>query len=149
MNHTMASNGRIGVAVMGQGRSGYNIHVRCMGDVESVTEKFVVVAVADALVRHAAVVEELGFKVYGDWRRLLSAGGFDMVVNSLHAPLHVDATIEALKSGFHVFFEKSLAKKVADVDRILDAEHKSGKILFPFQQNRLQPFCSDPPEAFS
>ena len=63
-----------------------------------------------------------------------------MVVNSLPSPLHVDATIEALNSGFHVLSEKPLAKKVSDVDRILAAEQESGKTFFPFQQNRLQPF---------
>jgi predicted dehydrogenase len=93
----MASDGRIRVAVMEQGRSGYNIHVRCMGDVESVTEKFVVVAVADTLpVRREAAAEEFGYEVYDNLWRLLSAAVFDMVVNSLPSPLHVDATIGAL-----------------------------------------------------
>ena len=35
-----------------------------------------------------------------------------MVVNSLPSPLHVDATIEAFKKGYHVLSEKPLAKKV-------------------------------------
>ena len=51
-----------------------------------------------------------------------------MVVNSLPSPLHVDATIEALNSGFHVLSEKPLAKKVSDVDRILAAEQESGTL---------------------
>ena len=87
----MAGDGRIRVGVMGQGRSGYNIHVKCIGGVESVAEKFVVVAVADQLeVRRNQAQEELGCEVYEDWRQLLKAGGFDMVVNSLPSPLHVD-----------------------------------------------------------
>jgi scyllo-inositol 2-dehydrogenase (NADP+) len=107
------SDGRIRVGVMGQGRSGYNIHVRCMKDVESVARKFVVVAVADQLdVRRQQAAEELGCEVYDDWRKMLDAGGFDMVVNSLPSPLHVDATIQAFKQGYHVLSEKPLAKKV-------------------------------------
>eukprot|EP01050_Picozoa_sp_SAG11_P020598 SAG11_NODE_3500_length_2408_cov_1.650931_3_plen_376_part_00 len=137
----MATDGRIKVGVMGQGRSGYNIHVRCMQDVASVKEKFVVVAVADQLdVRRAQASAELGCETYTDWRDLLAAGGFDLVINSLPSPLHVDATIAAFEAGYHVLSEKPLAKKVADVDRILDAEKASGKVFFPFQQNRLQPF---------
>ena len=107
------SDGRIRVGVMGQGRSGYNIHVRCMRDVESVARKFFVVAVADQLdVRRQQAAEELGCEVYDDWRKMLDAGGFDMVVNSLPSPLHVDATIQAFKQGYHVLSEKPLAKKV-------------------------------------
>ena len=107
------SDNRIRVGVMGQGRSGYNIHVRCMAGVESVKEKFVVVAVADQLdVRRQQAKEELGCEVYDDWRKMLDAGGFDMVVNSLPSPLHVDATIYAFKKGYHVLSEKPLAKKV-------------------------------------
>ena len=62
--------------------------------------------------RRAQAKEELGCEVYDDWRKMLDAGGFDMVVNSLPSPLHVDATIEAFKKGYHVLSEKPLAKKV-------------------------------------
>eukprot|EP01048_Picozoa_sp_COSAG05_P000388 COSAG05_NODE_10_length_39559_cov_64.255423_22_plen_400_part_00 len=128
----------INIAIMGQGRSGYNIHVKWL--VQD-PEKYKIVAVADQLeIRRNQAREELGCAVYDDWRKLLQAGGFDIVVNSLPSPLHVDATIEAFKSGYHVVSEKPLAKKVSDVDRILAAEEASGKIFFPFQQNRLQPF---------
>ena len=104
---------KIRVGVMGQGRSGYNIHVRCMSDVETVAERFEVVAVADALPeRRAEAAAELGCEVYDDWRKMLDSGGFDMVVNSLPSPLHVDATIQAFAQGYHVLSEKPLAKKV-------------------------------------
>jgi hypothetical protein len=148
---------RIRVGVMGQGRSGFNIHVRCMSDVETVKERFVVVAIADAIPeRRDQAEKELGCAVFDDWRKMLDAGGFDMVINSLPSPLHVDATIQAFAQGYHVLSEKPLAKKVrrpsrafralavaqpprrcsqvADVDRILAAEETSGKIFFPFQQ---------------
>jgi scyllo-inositol 2-dehydrogenase (NADP+) len=131
---------KIKVAIMGPGRSGYNIHVRWLVQVPG---KYEIVAVADQLpTRRAQAMEELGCRTYSDWRELLKGerGQAELVINSLPSPLHVDATIEAFKSGFHVVSEKPLAKKVADVDRILAAEQSSGNTFFPFQQNRLQPF---------
>ena len=89
---------KIRVGVMGQGRSGYNIHVNCITGVESVAgaplralcsvrtaaldlgaprsaEKFEVVAVADKLqVRRDEAQAELGCEVYDDWRKMLAAG---------------------------------------------------------------------------
>ena len=91
---------KIRVGVMGQGRSGYNIHVNCITGVESVAgallralllrvlmraaalnlgarsaEKFEVVAVADKLeTRRDQAQAELGCEVYDDWRKMLAAG---------------------------------------------------------------------------
>ena len=134
----MTSGNRVRVAVGGQGRSGYNIHTK---QLKGTTDKFEIVAIADQLPeRREDAQVELGARVYDDWRPLLKEGGFDLFVNSLPSPLHVDATIEALNSGFHVLCEKPMARTVADFDRMVEAADKAGKELFPFQNNRVQPF---------
>jgi predicted dehydrogenase len=92
---------RIRVAIMGQGRSGYSIHATTFQQL--VSEKFVVVAVADQLPeRRKQAEDEMGCVTYDDWRALLAAGGFELVVNSLPSPLHLDASIAAFKAGYHV-----------------------------------------------
>ena len=134
----MASANIIRVAVGGQGRSGYNIHTK---QIKANPETFKVVAIADQLPeRREDAQVELDAKVYGDWRPMLKEGGFDLFVNSLPSPLHVDATIEALNSGYHVLCEKPMARTVADFDRMVEAAGKNSKELFPFQNNRVQPF---------
>ena len=128
----------IRVAVGGQGRSGYGIHCRCLRDD---TDRFDIVAAADQLPeRREDASVEFGAKVYDDWRPMLEEGGFDLFVNALPSPLHVDASIEALNRGFHVVCEKPIARRVADFDRIVEAAEKNDHLLLPFQNNRLEPY---------
>lgn len=127
----------IRVTIGGQGRSGYNIHAKQL----QTDDHFEIVAVADQLPeRREDGQVELGAKTYGDWRPMLENGGFDLFVNALPSPLHVDASIEALNRGYHVICEKPMARSVSDFDRIVDAAKRNGRMLFPFQNNRAQPF---------
>lgn len=128
---------KIRVAIGGQGRSGYNIHTRhLIGD-----ERYELVAIADQLEeRREHARSEHGLETYDDWRALLDAGGFDLFVNALPSPLHVEATIAAFNKGYHVVCEKPAARTVADYDRVMAAATKAGRVLAPFQNNRPQPF---------
>lgn len=133
--------GKIRVAIGGQGRSGYKIHAN---RVSQDTQQFELVAVADQLPERREDAEvEFKARVHTDWRSLLEEGGFDLFVNSLPSPLHVDATIEALNRGFHVICEKPMARTVADFDRMVEAARKNDRMLFPFQNNRVQPFFDE------
>lgn len=132
----MSSPIRVGIA--GQGRSGYNIHARCL---QSLPEQFDIVAVADLLEdRRRDGREVLGAEACGDYTELLDAGGFELFVNALPSPLHVPATLEALRRGLDVVCEKPMASTVADFDAMVDAARSAGRLLAPFQNNRLQPF---------
>jgi scyllo-inositol 2-dehydrogenase (NADP+) len=129
---------KIRVAVGGQGRSGYDIHCKCL---KQDTDRFDIVAAADQLPeRRAEAMADFDAHVYDDWRPMLEEGGFDLFVNALPSPLHVDASIEALNRGFHVVCEKPIARCVADFDRIVQAAEKNNRLLFPFQNNRLEPY---------
>jgi scyllo-inositol 2-dehydrogenase (NADP+) len=127
----------IRVAVGGQGRSGYDIHCKYF---KTDTGRYDVVAACDQLPeRRAQALAEFDAHVYEDWRPMLEAGGFDVFVNALPSPLHVDASIEALNRGYHVVSEKPIARTVADFDRIVAAAEKNNRLLFPFQNRRLVP----------
>ena len=129
---------KIRVAVGGQGRSGYGIHGKYF---RQDTGRFDVVAAADQLPeRRAEAMADFDAHVYEDWRPMLEEGGFDLFVNALPSPLHVDASIEALNRGYHVISEKPMARTVADFDRIVAAAEKNNRLLFPFQNRRLEPY---------
>lgn len=127
---------RVGIA--GQGRSGYNIHARCL---RNKTDKYIIVAAADQLAERRRDAEnELGARAGADYSDLIRAGGFDLFVNALPSPLHVPATIQALKAGYHVVCEKPMAKNTAEFDKMTAVAKQTGRLLAPFQNNRLQPF---------
>ena len=128
---------RVGIA--GQGRSGYNIHAKCLGMHE--TDKYKITAVADQLAeRRRDAKKEFGARTYKDYSDLIRAGGFDLFVNALPSPLHVPATIKALKAGYHVLCEKPMARNVAEFDKMVAVAKQQKRILAPFQNNRPQPF---------
>ena len=105
------------------------------------TDRYEIAAVADLLEdRRRDGREVLGAATVADYRELFDLGGFDLFVNALPSPLHVPATIEAMEHGCHVVCEKPMAPTVADFDRMTVAAEAQGRVLAPFQNNRLQPF---------
>ncbi len=68
-------------------------------------------------------------KVYDDFDKMLSVGGFDIVDITLPTLLHPKTTIAALKAGYHVLCEKPMALKLKDCDRML-AVAKAAKRQF-------------------
>ncbi len=134
----MSENRVIRVGIAGQGRSGYKIHAHWL---RQDLEKYRIVAVADQLPdRRRDAINELGARVFKDYRDLLRAGGFDLFINALPTPLHVPGTLEALNAGYDVVSEKPMAGTLKDFDRMVTTARRARRILAPFQNNRLQPF---------
>ncbi len=126
------------VGIGGQGRSGYGIHANTLAEIP---DHFSITAVADELPERCIEAQSrCNAATYEDYRPLLKAGGFDVFVNALPTTLHVPATIEALQRGYHVVCEKPMAATVKEFDAMTAAADKAGRKLFPFQNNRLQPF---------
>lgn len=127
----------IRVGIIGQGRSGWSIHA----DYLRTDERFKIVAVADKIEnRRAYAVQNLGCEAVADHRDLLARKDLDLVVNASFSHLHAPISLEALKAGHNVLSEKPLAPTVRDVDALLAAEKKSGKILAVYQQSMFGPY---------
>lgn len=130
----------IRVAIAGQGRSGYLVHANWL---RRASPQYHIVAVADEIAERRGDAErELGARAYADYRQLIDNGGFDLMVNALPTSLHTSATVEALLAGFHVVCEKPVAISVCEFDRMTAAAREAGRLLFPFQNNRFQPFVT-------
>jgi len=127
----------IRVGIIGQGRSGRDIHGRYLpGDA-----RFRIVAVAEPLEeRRARAATEYGCAVYPDHRGLLQHDDLDLVVNAAPSKYHVPYTLEFLNAGFNVLCEKPLASRAKDVDRLIAASERTGKVLAIFQQSRFAPY---------
>jgi len=129
--------GPVRVAVLGQGRSGLDIHCRWF---TRSPRKYRIVAVADILKdRRQRAERELGCNAHADYRELLKRDDVELVVNSLPSYLHPRATVDALRAGHHVVCEKPLAWNVAELDKMVRAARQARRVLVPFQQSRNAP----------
>ncbi|MCR4577624.1 MAG: Gfo/Idh/MocA family oxidoreductase [Clostridiales bacterium] len=130
---------RLNVAIIGQGRSGRDIHGKFLRS--DVNDKFRVVAVVDAIEeRRERAKAEYDCDVYSDYHDLFSRTDIDLVVNSTFSHMHTPVTIDLLEHGFNVICEKPFAKTFEDGSRCVAAAKKSGKLLNVFQQSRFAPY---------
>lgn len=125
---------KLNVAILGQGRSGHDIHCAWLkGD-----ERFNIAAVVDALPdRREKAAARYGCDVYADYTELFGRTDIDFVVNAFPSHYHPPVTIDLLKHGFNVMTEKPMARTAAQVDEMIAAAEESGKMLAVFQQSRF------------
>ena len=137
---------RIRVGIIGQGRSGRNIHRYLIDTHKDLHEMFELVGVADPIVeRHSypeAISVSKDFKAYTDYKEMLKDKSIDLIINSTMSKDHIPVSIEAMEAGFNVLCEKPLARTVADVDKVIEASKRTGKFFAVFQQSRFRHlFC--------
>ncbi len=129
---------RIKVAVLGQGRSGSDIHVAWL---RQASDQYQVVAVTDAMPERLEAVKDLGARGYGSYQALFEDRrlSIDLVVNALPSHEHPTGTIAALEAAYHVLCEKPLAPNIESFDAMMSVARKAGRHLFAFQNSRFAP----------
>lgn len=133
----MVSEKVLNVAIIGQGRSGRNIHAMSL---LKWPDKYRIAAIVDGdESRRARAVAELGCEAYADPERLYERRDIDLIVNATPSHLHVPLSLDFLRRGFHVLCEKPLASSVEEVDQLIAAAEQAGKVLTVFQQARYSP----------
>ena len=126
------------VAILGQGRSGRDIHGVYLNVAK---DKYKIVAVVDPIEeRRMRAEREYGCETYESHSSLLGRKDLDIIINATPSALHVPITLELLNNGFNVLCDKPLARKAADVDMLIDAAEKSKRLLAIFQQSRFAPY---------
>ena len=131
---------KLRVAIIGQGRSGRDIHGAFFKN-EISKDRFEVVAVVDAIdVRRNRAKEEYKCDVYADYHDLLGRDDIDLVVNSTISHMHKDITIDLLNHGFNVVCEKPVCRTVSELDEMIETAKRNGKYFNVFQQSRLAPY---------
>lgn len=127
----------IRVGIIGQGRSGYDIHAAHLRR----DRNYKIVAVVDALAdRRAEAERELGADAYAKHRDMLKRSDLDLVVVAAPSHLHVPVCLDAFKAGHNVLCEKPLARRASQVDRLIAAARRAKKMLAIFQQSRFAPY---------
>lgn len=129
---------KLRVAIIGQGRSGYQIHA---SHIAALPHMFKVVAATDPWKnRRDRAAREFKCDVYKDYKPLLERDDFDLVVNGSPSQFRVPYTLDLFRAGHNVLCEKPLAKTVKDVDRMIAAAKKAGKMFAVYQQSRYAPY---------
>ncbi|MBI2440611.1 MAG: Gfo/Idh/MocA family oxidoreductase [Lentisphaerae bacterium] len=128
---------KIRVAIIGQGRSGRDIH----GAYLITDPRFQITAAVDPLEdRQRRAAQEYHCDVYRDYHQLFKRRDLDLVVNATYSQLHAPISLAFLKAGYNVLCEKPLAATVKEVDRLIVTARKSKKVLAIFQQSRFAPY---------
>lgn len=127
----------IKVGIIGQGRSGYNIHAVALARMD---DRFRIVAVSDQDAGNRERAEQqFGCASYADYKEMLQRTDLDLIVNASPSHLHVPLSIECMEAGFNVLCEKPLARTKEEVDLLIDTAERTGVKLTTFQQSRFAP----------
>jgi predicted dehydrogenase len=78
--------------------------------------------------------DELGEKYgvarrYRDWQELVADGDLDVVSVAVPTFLHAPIAIGALDAGIHVLSEKPIARTATEARSMVEAAHRSGRVL--------------------
>ena len=130
---------KLNLAVIGQGRSGKDIHGKYYRSENN--EYYNVKYVVDKDEYRRGVAEEIypGCKTFADYKELLQLDDIDLVVNASYSECHYEITEDLLLHGFNVLVEKPFAKTREQCDRLIDLANEKGLVLAVFQQSNLAP----------
>jgi predicted dehydrogenase len=114
--------------VVGGGMIAQAMHLPHLNELQ---DRFAITALAEpsATVRDALCARFGIAGAYSDWRAMLAEAPLDAVLIAAPAATHVEIVLAALESGLHVFCEKPLAITVADIDRIIEAGDRAGRVV--------------------
>lgn len=83
---------KLNLAIIGQGRSGRNIHGAFYKKEENIFFNVAYVVEADATRRERAAAEYPGCVTFADYRELFNCKDIDLVVNATYSNLHYPIT---------------------------------------------------------
>jgi predicted dehydrogenase len=119
--------------IVGLGRIGWDFHAKQIGE----NPKFELTAAVDTLAARRKEAEEVyGCKSFGTLKEGLKSGLAELAVICTRSNDHCSHTIEALKAGCDVLVEKPAAMSVREMDRMIAAAKKAGRVLTVHQSAR-------------
>ena len=131
---------KLNVAIIGQGRSGKDIHGKYFrgSDNEFYNVKYVVDA--DAFRREVSEKIYPGCKTFENYEELFNIDDIDLVVNSTYSEMHYPITKDLLLHGKNVLVEKPFARSRYECDELIKIAKENGAVLAVFQQTFFAPF---------
>lgn len=131
---------KLNLAIIGQGRSGKDIHGLYYRS--EANTLFTVKYVVDADERRRRVSEEIypGCQTFADYRELFTVDDIDLVVNASYSDMHFSITKDLLEHNLNVMVEKPLARNRYECDVLINLAKERGLFLTAFQQSFFAPY---------
>ena len=138
---------KLNLAIIGQGRSGKDIHGLFYRSEDN--RFFNVKYVVDADARRREIAQNIypGCITFADYTALYNCRDIDLVVNASYSDMHYAITKALLSHGFHVMTEKPLAGTYYECQDLMRTAKKNGVILAPFMQSFYTPHYRTAVEA--
>ena len=131
---------KLKLAIIGQGRSGKNIHGAYYLSESNLYWEVAYVVEADDRRRAAAEEQYPGCRVLADYRDLFAIDGIDLVVNASYSEMHYPITKDLLLHGKNVLVEKPFGRTRYECEELIRIAEEKGVVLAVFQQSFLAPF---------
>lgn len=131
---------KLNIAVIGQGRSGKDIHGKYY--ISEDNKYYNVKYVVDFDAERRAISEERypGCVTFADYKELFNCKDIDLVVNASYSEMHAPITKDLLNHGFNVLVEKPMGRTSYECRELIKLAKDKGVLLAVFQQSLLAPF---------
>ncbi len=131
---------KLTLAVIGQGRSGRDIHGKFLRSEENKLYTVKYVVEADAERRERAKTEYPGCAVFESYESLLDKTDIDLVVNASFSEMHYEITKALLENKKNVLVEKPFARTRFECEDLIKTAKENGVLLTVFHQSLVAPF---------
>ena len=131
---------KLNVAIIGQGRSGRDIHGRYFNDIGKELYNVVAVVDRDEKRRKRALKEYPGCEVFATYQELYGREDIDLVINSTISNEHFEIAKDLIENGFNLITEKPFARTRYECDALIKLAKDKGVKLGVFQQTFLAPY---------
>ena len=134
---------KLRLAVIGQGRSGMNIHGKYYRSERNEHYTVGYVVDKDPAMRERAKDLYPGCETLADYTELFGKSDIDLVVNASYSDQHFPITKDLLEHGFNVLTEKPFARNMFECDTLIKTAKARGVVLAVFQNTQKAPFYLD------
>lgn len=135
-------NKKLNLAIIGQGRSGRDIHGNYYNSDNNKYYNVKYVVDADANRRAMAEKRYPGCKTFADYRALYDCD-VDVVVNASYSDCHYSITKDLLEHGKNVMVEKPFARNQFECETLIKTAEEKGVLLVVFQNTQTAPYYLD------
>ena len=131
---------KLNIAIIGQGRSGKDIHGKYYRSADNVYYKVKYVVEADELRRRVSEEIYPGCRTFENYEELFALDDIDLVVNASYSEMHYPITKDLLLHGLNVLVEKPFGRTLFECEDLIKTARDRGLTLAVFQQTFLAPF---------